>query len=524
MKFIDLGSFKDFLIRAVSLRWFLFANFCLFVLTRYVFYFIGYLPCFNPDTATYYRPVQNLLQGIYPSFGMATPVYPAVLGFFTLFLNNNFFILLFNSLLTLLASSALIISARQLVSGKLYIVLVCVLILFFNSGSVLLEETTIGPASMFSSIVVFIFITIHSILRNSATLKNTLFLSFLVFVAVLTRPQGVFLLFFICAVCVAFLILKRYKHLVLIVGFNIMLYAGFSLYNKATGSGLTPLPSNLYLHSKIGKNIHTLKKPQGLPADIAHIVDSVNSTFSKDHDNIIQNSWNYSKLKQQFTIANYDKAWAFYGLIQTNPKGVKMLTDASSGNYKLKAKYMYFVFFSYFDIYTEEHLFYDHYFNNRYSVFCETKELKMYQSPKQASFCLKDFSVFTDTSVSEQMRDNYCSELNTKRTAVFKNPLFKLCSYIDNVSYHLINNIVWPVLFFLCLLFGVYLFFKTAPDKRSTLITATISPLIIFGNIAVFMASIMPNSRYTLATAVFLYLFVFELISLYLTKRKELQH
>jgi hypothetical protein len=35
------------------------------------------------------------------------------------------------------------------------------------------------------------------------------------------------------------------------------------------------------------------------------------------------------------------------------------------------------------------------------------------------------------------------------------------------------------------------------------------------------MASIVPNSRYTLATAVFLYLFVFELISLYLKLREQ---
>lgn len=524
MNFFDLGNFKDFLARAYSLRWFLLANFGLFILTRIVFYFIGYLPCFNPDTATYYRPIQNLLQGIYPSFGMATPVYPAVLGFFTLSLNSNFFILLFNSFLTLLASSLLIVKARQLVQGKLFIPLACVLILFFSSGTVLLEETTVGPASMFSSIIVFFFITLQSIVRSSLTLKNALFLSFLIFIAILTRPQGLFLLFFVGAVCAAFLIRKKYFPLLLVIGFNIGLYTSISMYNKITGNGLTPLPNRLYLLSETGKNIHTLKKPQGLPADIAHMVDSVNSTFSKDHDNIIQNSWNYSDLKEQFTIANFDKAWAFYGIMQTNPDGIKMLIKASSGGFNLKAKYMYFVFFSYFDIYTLKNTFFDNYFNYRYTVFCETKELTMFRSPDKAKLCLKDFSVFTDSSIPEDKRDGYCAELNDKRTALYKNPLFKICSFIDNVSYYLLNNIVWPVLFFLCLLFGVYLFFKTAPDKRSTLITATISPLIIFGNIAVFMASIMPNSRYTLATAVFLYLFVFELISLYLTKRKQLQH
>jgi hypothetical protein len=480
-----------------------------------------YLPCFNPDTATYYKPVENLLRGIYPSFGTTTPVYPALLSFFTLVANDNFYILLFNSLLTLLASTLLIVKARQLISGALFMPLACVLILFFNSGSLLLEETTIGPTSLFCSLTIFIFITIQSIIGSSLTIKNSLFLSFLIFVALQARPQGAFLLFFILACGVVFLLKKQYHPLLFLFAFNLMLFSGISLYNKATGSGFSALPSKLYLFTKIGNNIHNLKKPPGLPQEIAVVVDSVNASFSNDHDDIIKNSWNYNRLNSQFTISNFDKTWAFYSLIQTNEPGMKMLAQSSSGNYALRAKHSYFVFLKYFDIYTEKHFFFNDYFTNRSSVFCTTKELTMFSSPAFSALCLKDFSMFTDTSVYQAKKDSYCVDLNDKRAALFKNPLFKFSSFIDTVSYYLLNNIVWPILFFLSLFFFVYFFFNSGKSRRIALLPAIISPLLIFGNIAVFMASIVPNSRYTLATAVFLYLFVFELISLYLKLREQ---
>lgn len=486
-------------------------NFVLFVLTRYVNYSSALLPGFTRDTLEYYTPVIQLNNGDLPLFDTRTAGYPLFLYFLGLFDLSNRSIFIVQSVLTLLAFSFLISQLRNQP-------LLCIVLIFLcNSGVFIDYETYVMPMSVFASCIIFSLGIIYGIItdKNSGMGSLTGF-AVLSFFIVLLRPQGLFIVpVLILLFWVVFFKKREKRKAYLFALINFTLYFSVALYNQSTTGSFTVLPSKFGLITKAGTNIFNLSYPENTDPKVAAIVDKINTSFTPEQKNIINNSWNYTSLKTVFTNKNYDLCWNFYSVADTNPQELKKVLDySSSGSVKMRVKIAYYTVIHYFNAGCNYSLFYANSFNNRSQILCNSAEFKNQGGKYESAIFAKEYAVLTDTTVSANIKDAAC--IYFKET--FKNRsssmLFKLAYVWDFATNRILFSYFWLVLFFISISIWFYTaIIKQGFTKKSDLLFSTIAAMYLFGNVAVLCISIFPTHWYIFSLSECLYLFIFVTLS-----------
>jgi hypothetical protein len=299
-----------------------------FVITKLTFFFYYPVWCTTSDIYSYSDPVISLTKHQWPVFDMRTPVYPMFLAatyFAGLSLDGVLLIQMFSTLVACLVSVYVIFKYKR----GFFLPFSIILLIFFSSGDVTAMDANVSPTSLFADLML-VFTVCFMAGIESQKKKYFIGASLLFAGIILLRPQGLFLIGIVLAVCIIYFV--NYRSTNFLVAFllpAIIIYAMLLAYNYAT-FGMFKY-SKFDTMSKLGYIINTIDVSPDYPQALNDRIKDYQLTMGGNcRDVICSQGFNFQSLDTVYNNDRYSYCWAFLPIIKSNPEAVEKLI-ANSG-------------------------------------------------------------------------------------------------------------------------------------------------------------------------------------------------
>jgi len=494
-----LSSFRNFIARSHFYPLFA-SGFVLYFFFTRVSYFLYYheLPGFGMDSTGDYRELIRFLSGVLPVFNERQPGYTVFLYMCELPGLSTKGILAVQSITSLLMMCLAQMVVNRNIPQYRYAFFIP-LLLFYSSSQFLNYDTFIGPTFLFAD-----FILLAAVFMIAALFSNKkslyLFASFFILGVILIRQQGLFLVP-VWLVITFYLVLNRqFTNSLLFSAPLILGILLFFSYNKHVYNyfGFSKVMT------KLGISVFYLDTLDTYSEGTSKIIAEINSHFSAEDRNILNESWSYPKLKKIITMENYDRVWAFYKVFYQNPGEFNRLAK-NSFSLKGYLKFVYSNFIAFFDLTTQKFPFYyQNLFDRQFTL---TNLFDSTNTDKSYRIIFKEFYPYVhhekklSAGIIDGNKPSYASRMHEEV------PFIKVVYHYHRMYNTLFKNLSWIILYFLSFIFSIVLFLSAREIRRDVLIMAVLFAMPLLNNFVVTL-SIPPVERYVFPTEVFYYLYL----------------
>ena len=267
------------------------------IIFRIPFYTHYFVPQISVDSLAYADFASDILSKKVGCFRAYTPGYPLfiliteVIGIHTMkcfcLLQTTINFIIFLGIIFQLFS---IKSLNNIFKYLTYITL----IIFFNSSATLAMETFESPMIFYSSLsLLFVFAMLNIFYTHTASIKKFSFISVIISILLLLRPQGIVLLPLLGLLILYLLLSKRYQQFIFIISIPGIVIFCTALYNYNTLGKFTYSTQGFY--QSLRSSAIFLKKKDSQPQTIKNALDSTDVWFYRQYPN---------RTKEQIVLTN----------------------------------------------------------------------------------------------------------------------------------------------------------------------------------------------------------------------------
>lgn len=278
-----------------------------FFISRAIFYcFFNYM-YFTNDSPGYFSMVEQMNHGLFPNTEYRTLGYPLFLKLCYSIYNNNISVMLGQSLLTVCSALFFIYCLFKIFNTRTVYFSIA-LSIFLCSYDVMCLETTYQTESVYIN---SLFVCL-SFLLLSIKYKNNLYfilLSVSIWVVMIVRPAGLFLIPVLLLISLFFLVNKyAFKNIAALILPFVILYFSICFYNKNKCGEFKFTTFGAFVIS--GAAMTYLERDEAYPEYINnHISRFKDSVLQKDI-NTVKNTWDLPRIQCTYS-KEYNNVWTF---------------------------------------------------------------------------------------------------------------------------------------------------------------------------------------------------------------------
>ena len=294
-----------------------------FLVTKITYFFYYPVWCTTCDIYSYSDPVIALVKHHLPVFDMRTPVYPMLLAF-TYFTGFNLNAVLLLQMVISFLSCTIVVYIVFKYKKWFFLPFSILLLLFYSSGDFTAMDTNLSPTVLFADLMlVFAGCFIAALQSNK---RSHFIITSLLFAAViLLRPQGLFLIGLLLAVCIIYYVNYRSTKILLpLLMPAALVYILLLSYNYCTFGKFKY--SKFDTMSKLGYIINTIDVSPDYPDELNNRIKDYQQTIGGNcRDVICSPGFNFRALDTVYNNDRYSCCWAFLPFIKSNPDVVEKL-------------------------------------------------------------------------------------------------------------------------------------------------------------------------------------------------------
>ena len=494
----------------------------IFLFCHLTFFIYNPVPAFSRDTYSYYDPIKQLFKGDIPLFNIRTPGYPLFLFAVEMLFSTAKSVLLSQAVSMFLVVIILLWLFKKHYKSE-FVYLGTALLIFYASPMTLAVETAFLTECLYTCFILLSVGFFMAALRSHSKTQWVIS-SVLVGITIIIRQQAYFLIAAMVLIIIFLLINKRKKEILSLALPFLLVLLPVYVYNSFTIGRF--VLSEFGAAANLGSSVFYIETDSSYPKKVNDLISQTNNSFNPADKEIINNSWNYRKLQNAFSGANYDKFWTL--MYQLNDSvddfnnremldmANKIAKDAKKKHPKIYAKFFINSMIGFNENIAIPYYFYFNEIINRCHFFGTNEFVR---DPYSMKLVMKEYAGIVQGIDSINKSKTYQSEEFMSEHLKNEPLLIKLNHYFELIYSKIFRNYLWIVIFWLIYLYAFYMLIRSKGKNREYFLIFNTGNLMILSSILVSMV-IIPVARYSYSTEFVYYFLPALLIPLLLEKFK----